>query len=186
MRSCPKWMLRWTLRRFKRTINSTVSKPYPYFPGHSGARPRHFSDLLNQRDSVLSGLRHKVQELLHLNALLGEFLDNPVLEHVQITATDGEQLVLTADSPVWGHRVRYLTPAIIDFLHTRGALEQVHHARILVRPPTDGFSAPPPSQHQGAELSERSAHLLQQVADELDNPELAKSLRRLSRRGRRS
>ncbi len=127
-----------------------------------------------------------MRELQHLNALLGEFLDSPILEHVQITATDSEQLVLTADSPVWGHRVRYLTPAIIDFLHTRGELEQVHNARILVRPPLDGFSEQKTPQHQGAELSECSAHLLQQVANELDNPELAKSLRRLSRRGKRS
>ncbi len=116
-----------------------MSKPYPYFPGQSGARPRLVSEVLKQPDSILSELRRKVLELQHLNALLGEFLDNPLLEHVQIATTHGDQLVLAADAPVWGHRVRYLAPAIVEFLHSRGELVHIHSARILVRPPLGDF-----------------------------------------------
>ena len=118
-----------------------MSKPYPYFSGHSGARPRLISEVLNQPDSILSENRHKVLELQRLNALLGEFLDNPILEHVQIATTHGDQLVLAADAPVWGHRVRYLAPAIVEFLHSRGELKHIHSARIIVRPPLANFNS---------------------------------------------
>jgi hypothetical protein len=178
-----------------------VSKPYPYFPGHSGTRPRRLSDLLNQHNCVLSELQHQVQALQHLNALLGEFLDEPLLEHVKIAAVDNDehdnsrdtqQLVLAADSPVWGHRVRYLAPAIVEFLHSRGEIEHIHTARILVRPPLAGFKqprslepgppAPPDSNSNG--LSNQSAQLLEQVAEELDNPKLSERLRQMSQRAK--
>jgi len=159
-----------------------VSKPYPYFSGQSGARPQRLSILLKQRDSVLAGLRHKVLALQHLNALLGEFLDQPLLEHIQIAAVNDDKLVLAADSPVWGHRMRYLAPAIVEFLHSRGELQHIHDTRIVVRPPLAGFTQRENTVPDTAGISEHSALLLQQVAKELDNPELAERLQRLSRR----
>jgi hypothetical protein len=172
-----------------------VSKPYPYFSGHSGARPRRLSDLLNQHDFVFSELQHQVQVLQHLNALLSEFLDEPLLEHVKIAAVDNDehdnargsqQLVLAADSPVWGHRVRYLAPAIVEFLHSRGEIEHIQTARILVRPPLAGFKEPrslePGPNSNG--ISDQSARLLEQVAEELDNPKLSEQLRQMSQRAK--
>ncbi len=181
-------------------------KPYPYFSGYSGTRPRRLSDLLNQHDCVLSELQHQVQTLQHLNALLREFLDEPLLEHVKIAAIDTEQhdnsrgtqqpargqqqLVLAADSPVWGHRVRYLAPAIVEFLHSRGEIEHIQTARILVRPPLAGFKepqSPEPNTHtenDSSGLSNQSARLLEQVAEELDNPKLSEQLRQMSQRAK--
>ena len=159
------------------------------------AQPRRLSDVLNQSNSVLAELKRKIHRLQHLNALLADCLDAPVLEHIQIASVHDEQphnsnlqrgnpqLVLVADSPVWGHRIRYLAPTIIEFLHQHGELTNIHDTRIIVRPAETRATIHETSEHQGKFISERSAKLLLQVANELDNSDLAEQLRRLGQRG---
>lgn len=140
-------------------------------------------DVLRGGGSVLGGLATESARRASLNALLDGFLDSPFREHVQVaSATDGT-LVLCADGPAWGHRVRYLAPSILEHFIRQG-VTSLTRVSISVRhsspDPATPPSAPAPS------VSPASARVLESAAATLDNPELASRLRAIARHCRRT
>ena len=142
---------------------------------------RRVNDMLAAKESSLGALVRGARRQQRLDALLAAFLDRPLADHVQVASGDADILVLAADAPVWGHRIRYLAPAILDRM--REDIPQLRDVRIIVRPP-----APPPAQPPGARratLSPASASLLQEVAGGCANPALSRVLARMAARARR-
>ena len=116
------------------------------------------------------------------NDALDEFLDEPLKGRVSVGRASGETLTLVAESPAWSARVRYLTPQILDHLRSRLDNPRLNKVQIVTRPtesPTDPPARPPP------QLSNRSAALLECVAQTSDNEALASILKRLAGRAGR-
>jgi hypothetical protein len=138
------------------------------------------AELLSAPGSPLRPLVAGARRQRLLDEILRRFLDRPLAEHVQVASADGDALVLAADAPVWGHRIRYLAPDVLARM--RQEVPSLGSVRIIVRPqPT----APPPApgrRHPG--LSPANASLLEAVSRSCGNPALARVLARLSARGR--
>jgi hypothetical protein len=138
------------------------------------------TDLLAARDSPLRPLVAGAHRHRLLDGLLRRFLDRPLADHVQVASAHGDVLVLAADAPVWGHRIRYLAPDILERMkHEFPSLETV---RIIVRPRPTAPPSPPSARRPG--LSPANASLLDVVSRDCDNPALARVLARLGARGR--
>lgn len=138
--------------------------------------PRRVGDLLAPGGSALAALVRRAEYQQRLASRLGEFLDRPLLDHIQVACGDDGVLVLVADTPVWGHRIRYLAPTILQQLQRDDP--RLRDVRIVVRP---ARSEP---QHAPARtrrtLSRSCASMLERVAATCDNPALARVLARLS------
>ena len=102
--------------------------------------------------------------------------------HVRAGGLSGDALTLLVDSPAWGSIARFKAPDVQALL--RRELPRLRRIRIVV----DGEEAPPsPAAPRGGEhqpLSSGAVHALRSAARSLDNPRLAETLLRLSRRGR--
>jgi hypothetical protein len=143
--------------------------------------PRRIRDLLTPSGSPLAALVRRAGHQQQLDARLGAFLDRPLLDHIQAAGGENGVLVLVADTPVWGHRIRYLAPTILQQMQRHEP--ELREVRIIVRP---GRSQP----HRAATptrrtLSRSSASLLEHVAATCDNPALARVLTRLGARARK-
>ena len=138
---------------------------------------RRVGELLRVKDSALSTLVRGAQRQAEFDKQFHALIDAPICEHVHVaSATDGV-LTLAADTSVWGHRIRYLAPAVLEQLrHIDPSLREV---KIIVRPPRADPGVPDPPSRR-ASLSEASASLLGGIAASCENPELAKILKRLS------
>lgn len=141
--------------------------------------PRRVSRLLGA-DASLAALVRASERRSRYNDRLREFLDRPLADHVQVARADAGLLVLVADTPAWGHRIRYLAPAILEQL--RRDEPSLRDVQITVRPAPDGPS--PPRAPPRPAISRSTASLLEEVAGNCGNPELARVLARLGERGR--
>lgn len=144
--------------------------------------PRRVTELLRRRGSPLDTLVREAAAQARLDRALGEFLDRPLRDHVQVAGARDGVLVLAARSPVWGHRVRYLAPAILERL--RRADPRLADVRIVVRPPHTPAPASASAADRRARLPRGAASVLRTVAASCDNPALARALERLARRAR--
>ena len=139
-------------------------------------------DVLHGGGSVLENLTTESARREALDALLDDFLDTPFRDHVQVASARHGTLVLCADSPAWGHRIRYLAPSILEYFQARG-VSGVETVTISVQ--HESGSPPPSTPRSAPGLSPASARALESAADHLDNPDLARRLRAIARHRRR-
>ncbi|MFT5447668.1 MAG: hypothetical protein ACI9DC_002844 [Gammaproteobacteria bacterium] len=143
--------------------------------------PRRINELLGEQGSALSALARGCHRRQVLDDRFNALVDQPIAAHVQVASAENGILTLAADTPVWGHRIRYLAPSVLEQLRCIDA--SLQEVKIIVRPTRAEPAAPdvPPRQ---ASLSASSASLLSGVANTCENPRLASILRRLSSLGR--
>ena len=139
---------------------------------------RWIGDLLRGKDSALSALVRGSQRQRALDKQFNALIDAPIAEHVHVASAEDGLLTLAADTPVWGHRIRYLAPTVLEQL--RRIDPSLREVKIIVRPPPSQPSKPDLPARR-AELSESSASLLGGIAATCDNPKLASILQRLSK-----
>ena len=144
---------------------------------------RRIGDLLRARDSTLAALVRGSRRQAALDKQFNALIDEPIAAHVHVASAEDGILTLAADTSVWGHRIRYLAPTVLEQLrHIDASLCEV---RIIVRPPRSEPSAPSLPVRR-AKLSESSASLIGGIAATCDNPKLASILQRLSNLAGRS
>ena len=140
---------------------------------------KQLKDLLRAKDSPLSGLVRDAQQQHRLNKQFQALVDSPITEHVQVGGSENGKLTLVADNSVWGHRIRYLAPSLLEQLRKiEPGLTQIS---IVVRPTSSAPSPPAPTPPR-RNLSASSASVLSEAADLSENDKLAAVLRRLSKR----
>lgn len=143
--------------------------------------PRRINELFGDKDSTLSVLARGSQRRQRLDERFNALVDHPIAAHVQVASAENGILTLAADTPVWGHRIRYLAPSILQQLRQLDA--SLQEVKIIVRP-LRTEATPAETQPRPASLSTSAADLLSGVASTCDNPRLASILRRLSALGR--
>ena len=142
-------------------------------------RPKRIQHLIHRDSGVLGKLVDENNRRVALNKILEGFLDRPFAEHVQVASVRETELVLCADSPAWGHRVRYLTQAILDHFLANG-LTGLTRVSIIVRS-TRAEVVSAPTIRTGPSLSRHSARYLEQAAAALGDSDLAARLRAIAR-----
>ena len=145
--------------------------------------PRRINELFSDKTSPLSVLAQGSQRRQILDERFNALVDHPIATHVQVANAENGVLTLVADTPVWGHRIRYLAPSVLQQLRHVDAT--LHEVKIIVRPLRTEPTATEIQPRQ-THLSASAADLLNGVASTCDNPRLASILRRLSALGRRS
>ena len=139
---------------------------------------RRIGELLQAKDSALSALLRGSQRQNALDKQFNALIDAPLCEHVHVASAENGILTLAASTPVWGHRVRYLAPSVLEQL--RRIDPSLNQVKIIVRPPLrQAATAELPVRR--AKLSESSASFIGDIAATCDNPRLASIFKRLSK-----
>ncbi len=136
-------------------------------------------DLISGLNPTLSGLVAAAKEIKVLNRLLDASLSQPLRSHVQVANVQGDRLVIQCDSPVWSARARLLVPRLLESINCEPTRSPIRHIQIITRPEPARGNAPTPRR---IPISEQTRRLLENVAADIDNPRLRRSLFRLAKR----
>ena len=128
------------------------------------------------------GLRQlisRMDKLRSLNARLQQLLPTPLAQHCSVASADQGRLSILVSSPAWATRLRLLHPKIIKAFNDLGIKSVT--TQIL---PENQQQARPRVGMRRPRLSQQSARLLIELAENTSDPKLKDALRRLSRNGR--
>jgi len=135
----------------------------------------------NLRGVVPSHLRERSDTLAVLDRLLDECLPPDCRRHCRVGGIQDETLTLVVDSPAWRSRLHFLSSTIIGHFNRLDKLTlsriRIHVARpaplTRPRPVREPLKGPPAE----------TARALRGLADDVDEPSLARALHRLAERG---
>ncbi len=136
-------------------------------------------DLISGINPALSELVAAAKEIKVLNRLLDTTLSQPLRSHVQVASFHGDRLVIQCDSPVWSARARLLVPRLLESVNRERARAPIRKIQVITRPEAPTRSAPAPRRNL---LSKQTRRLLENVAADIDNPRLKRTLYRLAKR----
>ncbi len=132
----------------------------------------------------------QTQKLAQFTKILRAVLPVECLNHVKVANIRNQTLMLVTDSPVWTTRLRQLSPQILQFMQENmpvlnspsNKADLIHHLRISTRYQTGGRSAGSVQKKSRKKLqvSQKTAKLLSQSADDLEDNPLKKALSRLA------
>jgi hypothetical protein len=108
-------------------------------------------------------------------------LPAPVDKHCRHATMDGSTLVITTDSPVWGSRLRFLTPELQTALAP--AYGTIGSCRVRIQAEMAACPVSPKDSEMRAQMSRATANHLLETAAAMDDTELADAFRRLARAG---
>lgn len=136
-------------------------------------------DALNRAGSDLGKLKETATLIRSYDRLLDSVLNQPLRSHVSVANVRDGQLVLLADSPVWASRVRPRLPEIRTAVNQRSPWPPLAGFRLITRPRS---AAVPFRAARREPISDSTRRLLDAVANDIDNPRLRRTLRRIARR----
>lgn len=123
----------------------------------------------------LARLLRRVAELDRINAEFSTLLSADLRGHCRIAACRDGKVLLHVDSSAWATRLRYQLPELTE---QSALLNKADKVRVKVRPLE--ASLPVPSRPP-ASLSSKSAQVLLDCSQHLEDEGLSQSLRRLAR-----
>ena len=137
------------------------------------------SKLLASSKGDLKSLLEHAHYLQALTQLLRDAIDPILAEHITVANVREDTAIVTADSPAWLTKIRYLAPTILSTLKHQSNLSALKKIQFKVQLPVD----PVVSNHETrrANLSSTSAKVLRSAASGIQDPELANALQRLSK-----
>ncbi|HDK38123.1 MAG TPA: DUF721 domain-containing protein [Thiolapillus brandeum] len=136
-------------------------------------KPRTLSNVVNNSEQ-LGHLAHMLQQQQALLEQIRQLLPTPLRQHCLHARISGVRLILHADSPVWGTRLRFHAPQIIQAIIQQAPRLKKLDIRILLP------EANRPGRKPLGSLPETTALLVNQLADSIDDQEIRAALKRLS------
>ena len=143
-------------------------------------RSQPLSSVLSRSSGVVPRLMGHARALQRLENAVRECLPQALRTHCRVANLREATLVLQADSPVWGARLRYSAPALVRELTGSRGLPRVRRIEILVRPPGSNQAE---RKTQPRILGAQAKQLLQEVAASTEDPDLRRAWARLAARG---
>lgn len=139
-------------------------------------------DLIGGRSGAPGSLLEAARRHDELARRCRNVLAAPVSDHiVSVIPGSGGRVTILVDSPVWASRIRFLTPALADALASSVPGIVPDRIRIRVhRTPPGETTGRRPGPSETRTLSTASRSLIRATADHIDNPDLARALRRLA------
>lgn len=128
----------------------------------------------------LGSLKERSSRLHRMDTLLGFYLDARLRQQVQVAGyQDGTLVLACANSTVAG-QLRYLSRIYMQQLRQHAEFCDIKRINAVLSP------SPPASRRQGQtprHLSQATAELLMDLADDLGGGEISEALQRLARHG---
>jgi len=127
----------------------------------------------------------QARKLDQYTRILHQILPIECRNHVQIANIRQQNLMLITDSPVWTTRLRQLCPQILQFLRENTAEngQIIHHIQISTRYQSNNAEEQKASAKKNRHkpsISEKTANLLSQSANSIDDQQLKKALLRVA------
>ena len=118
----------------------------------------------------------KASQLDKLTRIVRSSLPAECQEHVSVADIRDKQLVLVTDSPVWSSRLRTYQNNILEMLKTHA---NIHLTQVRIKQTQPKHIARAPV-IKNRYLTDRSAKLLKQTANSIDDPDLHQALSKLA------
>jgi hypothetical protein len=141
------------------------------------------SRILASSNSGLQPLLERAHFLQALTRILRDSLEPSLAEHITLSNLRDDTAIISADTPAWLTKIRYLAPIILQQLKQQPGLEGLRKVQFRVQPHTE--TAQPTQPPRRATLSSNGAQVLASAAEGIHDPELANALRRLADKSRR-
>jgi len=139
-----------------------------------------FVDILN-RSEALRSLLEKANRLAKLEQILFKQLDPSLASHCRLTNIRDNVLIITADTPGFGHKLRYLAPQILSFVRQNPQWSGIKSIETRVIPESDSpHSSVTQSILPLPSLSAESAEQIHTTALTLSAPALSEALLKLA------
>lgn len=139
-----------------------------------------FASLL-QTNPELCNFVAKIEKLKQINQFFADNLDPELLDNCQVANLRDGTLVISTTSPAWNHKLRFSSLDILSALRAdpRWAGLKAIDVRVdyLPQRPNDTTSG----SKKPKAISNNSAELIENMANTISNPQLAESLRKLSK-----
>ena len=137
----------------------------------------------------------QARKLAQFTRLLHKILPVECHDHVEVANIRDQNLMLITDSPVWTTRLRQLSPQILQFIRTNtpgndaDRAQIIHHIQISTRYHASNSEKQQAlnkkNQHK-LQISEKTATMLSQSADSIDDPQLKSALLKIASHAKRS
>ena len=124
----------------------------------------------------------RAQYLQSLTRVLREHIDPVLSDHISVVNLRHDSAIIAADSSAWLSKIRYLTPVILQILQTQPGLMTLSNIQLKVQPVSNSDASI--QNRRQLSLSSSSTKALESAASGINDPDLAESLRRLSRKGK--
>jgi len=136
-------------------------------------KPRTVSNVVNNSEQ-LGHLARMLRQQQSLLEKIRQLLPAPLQQHCIHARVSGMRLVLHTDSPVWGARLRFHAPQIIEAV--RQQAPNLNKLDIRIYLPSNVR----PGRRPLGSLPEHTAALINQLADSIDDQAICAALKRLS------
>ena len=135
---------------------------------------------LSDRSGPFAALSAHATAISDLQKKLCSYLPDDLSEHVTVANFNNKSLCLHTDSAAWATRLRFKIPELLHIMRDHCGLTSMQNIRIKVIPPQIQNT----TLDNRPVLSEKTAHLLQDIGESTTDPELRDALLRLSRHSR--
>jgi hypothetical protein len=127
-------------------------------------------------------LIERAQRLQALTEVLRAGVDPVLAGHITLVNLRDDSAIIAADTPAWLATIRYLQPTFLQLLRAQPGLAGLRQIQFKVQP-ASGPEPTDPAAHRAA-LSASGARILEGAAAGIQDPDLARALRRLATRAR--
>ncbi|MBL1141630.1 MAG: DUF721 domain-containing protein [Proteobacteria bacterium] len=140
------------------------------------------SKLLKDKHSSIADLCNKANSIQEINQKLKKCLDPSLHNHFELANIKTDTVTILVNSSTWATRLRYNIPAILSALNKQLNFTSVKTVRIKVKKLIPDISNPTSNKaKKPITLSQNSAQILKDVADNCNDPELRKCFIKLSK-----
>lgn len=128
---------------------------------------------------MIKQLRQETRKLERLQRLIDSLLDAELVKRLQVGAIGNDYIVLIAESSAWAAKIRYIIPMILEHLRNQADYAQITTIRIR----TQKYDRPAPYVPETRRLSlgVDAASAIEETAENVEDQDIAKALRRLTR-----
>lgn len=141
------------------------------------SKPRAISELLaNEFTGELDKAVRRGDSLQRLWHRLQPMLDKDLASHCMLLNLRDDMVIMACDSTVWGTRLRYQIPTLLNALRQTPGLANLREIQISIRPNSE---TPLPPKVRVA-ISTHAADCLKQCAESVSDPGLRRALERLA------
>lgn len=139
---------------------------------------RSISRLLKDKTLPIAELCNKAHSIQEIDQKLKKCLDPSLHHHFQLANIKTDSVIILVNSSTWATRLRYNIPAILNALNNQLDFTSINTVRIKVKTKNSETLTKPRRQ---ISLSNSSAQILRDVADNFSDPDLRECFIKLSK-----
>jgi len=132
--------------------------------------------ILSQGPDISRLILHSYS-LLRFQSIIRSKLNSPESEHIYLASVSEDTAILYTDSPAWASKLRFKTQQLIDIFRNIPNFPKIKTIRIKVSPTLYIEQ----EENIPTNLTPKTSKFLEEIADNMNDPELKSALLRLSK-----